>query len=167
MRTLTVAEATYIAGYLDGEGSITVRKEKRVANTRGWRLNPVVAMFNTHLASLEWVQETCGTGSLRQGATKGKNWKPHYKQVWGLWFNANAARDLLPQLLPYLKIKREAAELLLEYLGFVTQGERMTPEQEIRAWEIAGAIQKRRTRVTIVSNLDRELAERFGGTAGV
>ena len=141
-------DKAYIAGLVDGEGCITLRREVRKENHRGWRINPHVGIYNTNREVLEWAQQTLACGCLWKTTMSKKHAKAHYKQMYVLHFNAHDIRSLLPQLLPYLKIKKLPAELVLEYLSMVSQGKAMTEAQEARALELLQLVQKTRVRVT-------------------
>lgn len=108
---LTSEQAAYIAGLVDGEGTIGFN---RVPSPHGkHRLTWVgrVSIINTHLETLEWVQSVVGFGSIQSRKSSAK-WKMCYQVSWV----SRQSRALLPILLPYLRIKRKQAELVLAYL---------------------------------------------------
>jgi len=110
---LTEAEKGYIAGFLDGEGCITIVHSK--SNPSGWLQ---VSFTNTNKSVLDWIQKrTQGKVYLLH---KGKgNQKPSYiLHTWAL-----QAKNLLKQLLPHLQIKREVAELALQWQNTKTYGQ--------------------------------------------
>jgi LAGLIDADG DNA endonuclease family protein len=100
----------YIAGFFDGEGHISVQPRKGLQ----------VVFTNTRLDLLTDIQSFLGgVGKLtpkwrseRDGATK-PCW---YLRIWG-W----QAEGVLRQLLPYLYIKKEEAELGLEFMTLIVR----------------------------------------------
>jgi len=108
---LSPTDAAYIAGFLDGEGSIMlINKGKRV------NLRVVLAQSIRGRAVLDWISSVIGAG-----ISVNKN-TPNPKHAVGLtWVcNGRVAELLLKQLLPYLKIKHCQAELALEFRQRVT-----------------------------------------------
>ena len=80
---MTEAEAAYIAGLFDGEGTITYKKykEKKTKGTYDcWRISMEIAM--TDRSVLLWLHETLGVGTLTDKPRKGKrvDGTPYLKQ---------------------------------------------------------------------------------------
>lgn len=104
-------EKAYIAGIFDGEGTIGIRK--RFRNYRSmreyWECN--VAVANTNEDLMLWLQSRIG-GYLSSHQHKNPNCKRNYI----LKLRAYEARHVLPQLLPYLRIKRTQADVVLAFL---------------------------------------------------
>lgn len=59
-RELSETEAAYLAGLIDGEGSIVAAKKRKSDGRITWRLQVV----NTHLGVIEWVKTVTGTGGI-------------------------------------------------------------------------------------------------------
>ena len=102
-------DAAYLAGLIDGEGCLYVKP--LTAFPRLYHFGGL-SVTNTHLATLTWLKERFG-GNIRIKARTGNQipcgeWSIH---------GADAIRSLLKRLLPYLRIKKEQAVLLLEFLG--------------------------------------------------
>jgi hypothetical protein len=96
----------YIAGMLDGEGNLQVRREKSVGCK--------VAIYSTTAEVLDWLTTQVGGKVRWDHARTRRGWKPI-----GIW-ELTRARDvfaLLTALLPYLIIKRAAAIEMLALLG--------------------------------------------------
>jgi len=88
----------YFAGFIDGEGSITMCQN-----------GPRLIVSNNHRDTLEWFKNSLGGfGSI---TTNGK--------CNNLNYGSNAIRAILPKVIPYLRIKRKRAEILLGYLKTV------------------------------------------------
>lgn len=102
---LSVPEAAYIAGLLDGEGSICPRKGRGVE----------VIVVGTYLPMLEWLLATTGTGTIskpltRTGALGSKDCRH--------WTTGSVpAVELLRQLVPYMIEKRQRAVDAIDAFG--------------------------------------------------
>lgn len=118
-RTLSVADAAYIAGLVDGEGTLSVWREHRRANKSGFRYVPTFTISQADQQFLEDIREIVGNGRVYLADARKKN--PQHKPCYNLIFKAHQTRWVLPQLLPYLRVKRRQAELVLRYLD--TTGE--------------------------------------------
>lgn len=138
-KVMCVAEAAYMAGYLDGEGTISITRAKRVENRAGYRWMPIMAINNTHRDSLECLRQMCGNGRLCL-VNPGKLGiqKPGYR----LQFTANQIRYVLPQIMPYLIIKREQAAILLEFLTSVVNGKNLTEAVGVEQERLRAEIQR-------------------------
>lgn len=101
---MTETQAAYIAGFLDGEGSIMLYKRRDSVALR-------VTFSNTNTVVLEWLKATCGMGSIVTFDGKDDRHKV------SSWFqlNSDAASTLLEQVTPYLIIKQRQALLALEF----------------------------------------------------
>jgi DNA-binding CsgD family transcriptional regulator len=103
----------YVAGMLDGEGTISIVKATR--NDRKephWK--PLVMITNTNREALEFiVREVGGFRFHNKKGTTGKNSKkPVYRII---MVKHKDVLVLLEMLLPYLMIKRRQAELVIEF----------------------------------------------------
>lgn len=100
----------YVAGMLDGEGSIRRQWYKATKNGRQYQ-RTVLSIYNTNRDALDFIAKTVGAGGvgLHRSAQTAKGWKAVYA-----YRASNAVADmLLLTLLPYLIIKREAALAIL------------------------------------------------------
>jgi hypothetical protein len=97
---LTVAQAAYFAGLLDGEGSIFNEGKVSTTGRRGLR----VIVTNTSEPMLDWLVTTIG-GHLNSK----KLYAEHHKPAWTwILFGQNAV-SALQQSVPYLITKRDIA----------------------------------------------------------
>ena len=106
MRELAPTDAAYIAGLIDGEGSLILYLHRRT-------VTPRVTVGMTDRPLLEWLESTteCGTIScqLPRDPLKHKiayQWKPGIKDL----------GYFLEQLRPYLRLKAPQADILIEFL---------------------------------------------------
>ncbi len=105
-------ELAYIAGFVDGEGCISIFRQTvpRVSRTVGYR--PSVSISNTDKSVLEYIQRLFG-GRIYQRAGKHlkSHWKPQY--TWNLV--ATDSVPFLEAILPFLQVKQEQAKLLIKF----------------------------------------------------
>lgn len=102
-RVLDIAEAAWLAGFIDGEGTIARYAAK--VKFFVW----VLSVSSTDRGALEYCQQITNAGGVCE-----KRVYPGRKPAF-VW-KVSAQRDLaavLEQVLPYLKIRREQAEAFL------------------------------------------------------
>lgn len=115
-KTLTERQAAYIAGFIDGEGSIILYR-------RTYGVAMRITATSTDHAVLKWLADVTGTGSIvqqRRGSQK-------HSQCWFWQVNADAAASILSQIRDDLIIKQTQADLALEVQGRI-RSKTMTKE---------------------------------------
>lgn len=100
---MTNEELAYAAGFFDGEGSVGIKVEKRVKPC----YSPYATVSQVRPEVLIWMRSNFG-GSIRFNNKCGKN------GIWTLWLSSRMALDMLKRLLPYLRVKKQEAELVIE-----------------------------------------------------
>ena len=101
----------YIAGFLDGDGCIKARIEKRTYYTFGLGIRIVVS-FSQHTRNkhvLEWIHNQLQTGSISDYVNK--------KMSEYVIYDAKFIERLLKALKPYIVNKTKQADLALRLLG--------------------------------------------------
>lgn len=98
------ADLIYMAGYFDGEGSITI--------TRGNNIN--VRLSNTYKPTLVWMYEL--VGGYLYIHNHDKNTKGRQLYTWSL--NAYRAIAFLKLIAPFLREKKYQAELAIKFSEF-------------------------------------------------
>lgn len=135
--------AAWLAGYLDGDGSISMGKQGRAGEIRLRR--PIIVFDSADLEILEHVKELVGCGSL----VKKTKAKPHHRQAWSFRIKGtHAVLRILAEVVTYMRCdaKRRRAQLLLDELRELTPANgHYTPEMierkldmERRFFEIGG-----------------------------
>lgn len=114
-RTMSATEAAYFAGFMDGEGTITIVRSKTPERRTGWKFNALVSVANCDRDVLMWLRTTCGNGWIH--TTKKTLQKAHHRMGYSLRFTPHQMRHLLPQIVLYLHCKKVQAQLLLEFLN--------------------------------------------------
>lgn len=108
----------YAAAFIDGEGCIFISKRNQ------WVRNPVVTVTNTDRGIIEWLHATFHGGKTSFNLkTNGPKSKLVHRVTWG---TIDSVYTFLSEILPYLRIKREQAEICLGVLR------RRAIEKEVR-----------------------------------
>jgi len=106
-------ELAYIAGLIDGEGTIRVSNRGSV----GLRIS------NNNLEVLQWVNEQTGNRKNKIYSDK----RPvRVKTCYSLQWSGRKALFILREVLPYLRIKKERAELVLAFWVIKGGGETLS-----------------------------------------
>ena len=131
---LTEAERGYVAGLIDGEGSISLLRASQRGRGYADYHHLQVRVHNTHLGLLEWLKSKLGGAVCRMHAAPTERHKQGY-----FWVNSTRPGViLLKLLLPYLIIKRRHAEVAIQYLE--------------RLWAARATMRERGVRVSSVSD---------------
>jgi len=96
----------YLAGFIDGEGNIGIDKYGKYRNSINYACK--VAISNTNREVLEWIKSCCG-GYISTLKRK----LPHHKECYQLTLRHLCAYKMLKEVEPYLKIKRELAQIAI------------------------------------------------------
>jgi hypothetical protein len=110
--SLSIADAAYIAGLVDGEGTITLTRLHRNEQRR-----LVVSISNTDRALLEYVQQALSMGRITSKRTYSQLHTPSF--AWQV--SSKQALQVLLQIHPYLRTyKTRRAALALDLYLAVT-----------------------------------------------
>lgn len=115
-------ELAYLAGFWDGEGSFGIYWHKGTSRHYG-----VVQMSNTDHKIVQTFEERFG-GTVHLYGHKGKQ-NRHWH--WSLNASTNKIRKFLQAMTPYLRQKKEEAEVLMEFcdtIGVKHKGHAVPPE---------------------------------------
>ncbi len=115
MKGISNEELAYMAGLFDGEGSFVVAKhfaKNGHAGKRGfvWELRMTIGMADKE--GLNLIKRVMNKKRLREA--KGVNRKMYYLTLY-----SNEIRKVLPLMLPYLRVKKRQAELLLKAVSVI------------------------------------------------
>ena len=103
--------ASYLAGLLDGEGSLEIQKRKKPECKIGIMYQARIRIALTDKDLIYWLKDSFG-GWVSNRIGKGKC-KDSY--TWCLNYGSN--KKFLEKVLPYLKLKKERGEVLREFLN--------------------------------------------------
>jgi hypothetical protein len=120
VKTLALDEAAYIAGLIDGEGTISLSRKHRSQNRQ-----LVVSISSTEVQLVKYVQETVGAGQITNKRTYSNNHTPSKTYT----IANRQALILLKQIAPYLKsYKADRVALILDhYLRLTPRNGRYSP----------------------------------------
>ena len=105
---LTDAEKAYLAGIVDGEGSIGYYFHKSKN-----RYEATLSIVNTDPRLMAWIKEKVGIGnfvSARKQDASGR--RKHVAHVWRI-NNRPRVKEFLEAITPFLVVKQDQAQLLL------------------------------------------------------
>ena len=103
---LSTIDAAYIAGIIDGEGSILLSRRHRNDNRQ-----LVITVANTEINLLMYINEVVGAGRITRKRTTSVSHSPSATYS----IDNRQAMSLLEQIVPYLKTyKAKRAQLVLE-----------------------------------------------------
>ena len=103
---------SYIAGIMDGEGSIGFQRTKD--NKGNNHIYPRVYVCNTHKPLLLFIKKLYNGNFHIQSASSSKKMK---KELYRLSFNLKDMTKILKDIKPFLLIKRKQANLCLEFIN--------------------------------------------------
>jgi O-phosphoseryl-tRNA(Cys) synthetase len=118
---LDQTDAAYIAGLIDGEGTVTLSRRHRNENRQ-----LVVSISNTERPLLEYVLNSVGAGKI----TNKKTYQSHHTASYTYTISNRQALDLLNQTFPYLKTyKAKRSEIILrDYIRLTPRNGHYSPE---------------------------------------
>ena len=121
---LTSIDKAYLAGIIDGEGSIMLTSFNKLKLPA-----PSVSISSTSLELLEWIKFKVGTGVI----SSKKNYNPDkHQDAYSYAIRYNSALELIFEIEPYLQIreKKQRAKLILSnYKKITVRNGRYTPDQ--------------------------------------
>ena len=135
---MNLADRAYIAGIIDGEGTITLVRKHINEN-----YSPEVSVANTNLNLLNWLKKKTDGGVILKKQKRSERHSDAY--TWKL--RGNKALDLLSKVQELLIIKKQHAELLLRnYKEYTPRNGRYTSEQLQNKMKLVAEIRKLNSR---------------------
>ena len=125
LQEFSKTDATYIAGLIDGEGTVTLIRKHKNENRQ-----LSVSISSTEIDMLNFVKSTTGVGKI----TNKRTTKAHHTPSFAYAVYNRQALALLQKILPYLKsYKFKRAELILrDYVRFTPRNGKYTAEMLAR-----------------------------------
>jgi hypothetical protein len=129
----------YLAGFIDGEGYLSVITHSDTRTKRGFTLQPIIAIGSVDKVILDEISKIT-TGKF-QSRKKTKN----HKQIYALYIqDLEGIKLCLKKILPYLIIKKQQATLLNEYVKLRLKNKnKVYSERELEIAKIFKTINKR------------------------
>ena len=107
VQSLSPTDTAYIAGFIDGEGTITLSRKHRGENRQ-----LVISISNTEREILDYIKQVVGAGKITNKKIYHDNHTPSMTYA----ITNRQALDLLEQIFPYLRsYKSERSALVLEH----------------------------------------------------
>lgn len=132
-RLLLPTEAAYVAGFIDGEGTLTIGRATRSErdSRAGFSYEALLTISNTDLDALKRIAAMLGNGKIQvSDKRKVLGHKPAYR----ILLTPNQIRHVLPQIRPYLLVKARQADVLAMFLATKASGRNVTAESW-QQWE--------------------------------
>jgi len=130
---LEEAEKAYIAGIVDGEGTVTLMKHHKNETPL-----PFVAIANNNLDLLKWIKSLVG-GNI---CTKKKR-LPHHNDSYVLNIRQDRAMRLLNEIKEFLIVKRQQADLITtQYKAVTHRAGKYTPELLAKKYQLVAKIRE-------------------------
>ncbi len=101
-------DLAYLAGIVDGEGSIELKLQK------SGTLDLIVHVFNSASPLFIWIESRVGAGKTYDIHRRARIERPDWAPVFNWNISGEPASALLIDLLPYLVIKDDQARLAIE-----------------------------------------------------
>ena len=122
VKSLANTDAAYIAGMIDGEGTITLTREHKNESRR-----LVVSISSTEKCLLEHIHNAIGAGKI----TNKRTYKPEHSPSYHYKITNRQALSLLEQVTPFMKgYKAERAKYALQhYLALTPRNGRYSAAQ--------------------------------------
>ncbi|OGR83977.1 MAG: hypothetical protein A2901_02465 [Elusimicrobia bacterium RIFCSPLOWO2_01_FULL_54_10] len=136
---MTKTERAYLAGLIDGEGTITLTR-----NSKSQHPQPQVSIANNNLRILKWVRSKMGMGSLLTKMPKKATHNVAY--TWQV-NRAGGSFKVLRAVYPYLRVKkRQAAIILNEYPRVTPRNGKYDPKTLAQKFRLVRKIQSLNSR---------------------
>lgn len=129
-------DLAYIAGFLDGDGSLMLQLKKRSDTKRGERFMITICLYQDtrHEKPLHWIRDVLGIGyvSRRKDGISELRINGHKR-----------SREIISSLIPYIKFKKIQAKALLEASIILDSGNirKLSDEQKKKLVDLMVVIQ--------------------------
>ena len=112
---ISIADAAYVAGLFDGEGSVYFKRMKQRKNTRPGKPVHNVTVIRMEMAMtdkevIKWCYELFGCGSCGE-----RKVKPGYKRQWRWRVAHRDALYVAKIIWPYAQVKLHKIEQIIDY----------------------------------------------------
>ena len=133
VQRLSSEDAAYIAGLIDGEGTVTLTRKHKNENRQ-----LCVSISSTERGMLDYVLSVTGVGKITNKSVS----KTHHTHSYTYTVYNRHALSLLAAIEPYLKsYKRDRAELILrDYLAVTPRNGKYTDDMLIKKAEFEQSV---------------------------
>src|SRR3989344_2706269 len=105
-RQLSQADRAYLAGLIDGDGSVMARIEKHSEKKFGFRVRIALKITQCYQEDVNWLPKLTGLGRIR----------PNRKAFEWIVLDQEGIRSLLTQISPSARIKHRQMKIACEIL---------------------------------------------------
>ena len=115
----------YIAGFLDGDGSIMLQMHRRESGKDIFRIKTVICFYQDmrHLKQIEWFKQVLGCGYIYT-----RNDKICELRIEGF----QTVFEVLSKLEPFIRFKKKQIDLMLEFIPKLQQ--KLLLKEETVVW---------------------------------
>jgi hypothetical protein len=103
---------SYLAGLMDTDGSFSIRKNKPNKNNKNYRYCPMTQLSMKDILALNFIKENCPYGLFK--TYKSRTCVSGFMNKWVVQYGEDLI-SFLNKIIPYLRIKKENAKLLLYF----------------------------------------------------
>tara|TARA_R100000963_G_scaffold30285_1_gene21558 strand:+ start:72 stop:518 length:447 start_codon:yes stop_codon:yes gene_type:complete len=143
---VTIADAAYIAGLFDGEGTVDFARRKEKKRGKTYTVQRIALRIEmTDESVLNWVHEILGVGTIRK-RNRSASRKAHWKDAWIYTVRFRQALHVCKLLWPYAIVKLHKLEQIIDHYEPRAQelGDNivdLATEREVRKfnWNIHGS----------------------------
>lgn len=122
---------TYLAGFIDADGTISIKKVRN----KGSKYAPFVGISNTNRPVIDWFKHIVGKGAICTKKARNERESESYEIRW----EYNTALKIAKLCYPYLRVKKDRAELLLnEWKSCTPRNGRYTTEMWDKKLDLIG-----------------------------
>jgi len=130
---LEKVEMAYIAGIIDGEGTVTLMKHHKNETP-----TPCVSVANNNVQLLKWIKHRLGGNICSK-----KKYKQHHHDSYVWSIRQDRALRFLNEVKEYLIVKRPQAQLITaKYKSVTNRAGRYTPKMLKQKMQLVGKIRK-------------------------
>jgi len=143
--SLSETDKAYIAGFIDGEGSISIKRWKsKPSHQESWGTHIQITSVERNI--LEYISKKAGQGKIIKIKLSNYRGRENQRDYYKIAISSRRAVILLKAILPYLKIKQRQAEIAIEFqklIGYdwpkkgVPKGTTYIPKENLeRRWAL-------------------------------
>jgi len=110
---------SYIAGFVDADGSIGIERRKRASGEVGYSVKLYIT--NADRETMDWLVTNLN-GSVY---LTNRNSPKHHQTMWRWVVRGKKAGPIIQKLLPYLHLKKKRAEIAMRFIETITDGKRL------------------------------------------
>lgn len=134
----------YVAGIVDGEGTITIERLLDVRFSDGFALHPILTVSNTDRQLLEFCKKILKLPNMITSHKKGQG----RKDSWRIDITKKeTVLEILIVLRPYLIVKRKQADLIMDYCFRRLHTQRKYDERDLEIFSSIRKLNRRGTNI--------------------